>query len=46
MTGMKRLEYTIRFVTPTFLGGADQSAQWRTRPFVGSESDSVEGITL
>lgn len=33
MSRMQRLEYTVRFVTPAFLGGADQSAQWRTPPF-------------
>jgi len=25
--------YRVRFVTPAFLGGADQSAQWRVPPF-------------
>ncbi len=30
---MKRLEYTVRFVTPAFLGNADQKGQWRTPPF-------------
>lgn len=26
-------KYTVQFLTPAFLGGADQSAQWRTPPF-------------
>ncbi|GIU76987.1 MAG: hypothetical protein KatS3mg005_0225 [Bryobacteraceae bacterium] len=26
-------KYTIEFLTPAFLGGADQSGQWRTPPF-------------
>lgn len=30
---MKRLDYTIRFNTPAFLGNAEQNAQWRTPPF-------------
>jgi CRISPR-associated protein Cmr1 len=30
---MKKLEYTVEFVTPAFLGNADQSSQWRTPPF-------------
>jgi CRISPR-associated protein Cmr1 len=30
---MKKLEYTIRFNTPAFLGNADQDGQWRTPPF-------------
>lgn len=30
---MKRLEYTVRFITPAFLGNAEQSGQWRTPPF-------------
>jgi len=30
---MKRLEYTVRFNTPAFLGNAEQSGQWRTPPF-------------
>ncbi len=30
---MKQLAYTIRFLTPAFLGNAEQSAQWRTPPF-------------
>lgn len=33
MSRMQRIEYTVHFVTPAFLGGADQSAQWRTPPF-------------
>lgn len=27
------LEYTVSFVTPAFLGNAEQSGQWRTPPF-------------
>ncbi len=32
---MKRetIRCSVRFVTPAFLGGADQAAQWRTPPF-------------
>lgn len=30
---MKQLEYTVRFMTPAFLGNAEQSGQWRTPPF-------------
>lgn len=30
---MRQMTFTVRFVTPAFLGGADQSAQWRTPPF-------------
>lgn len=30
---MKKLEYTVRFVTPAFLGNAFQQGQWRTPPF-------------
>lgn len=30
---MRKLTYKVKFTTPAFLGGADQSAQWRTPPF-------------
>lgn len=30
---MEKLEYKISFLTPAFLGNAEQSAQWRTPPF-------------
>ncbi len=30
---MKTLEYRIRFITPAFLGNAEQHGQWRTPPF-------------
>lgn len=30
---MIKLEYTVRLVTPAFLGNAEQQAQWRTPPF-------------
>lgn len=30
---MKKLDYTVQFVTPAFLGNAEQEAQWRTPPF-------------
>ncbi len=30
---MRKLEYEVRFVTPAFLGNADQNGQWRTPPF-------------
>ncbi len=29
---MNKLEYTVRFVTPAFLGNAEQKGQWRTPP--------------
>jgi CRISPR-associated protein Cmr1 len=29
---MKQLQYQLRFLTPAFLGNAEQSAQWRTPP--------------
>ncbi len=28
-----RLEYQVRFLTPAFLGNAEQAGQWRTPPF-------------
>lgn len=30
---MKKMDYTVTFLTPAFLGNAEQSAQWRTPPF-------------
>ena len=30
---MKVLEYTVRFITPAFLGDAEQNGRWRTPPF-------------
>ncbi len=30
---MKTLEYNIRFITPAFLGNAEQNGQWRTPSF-------------
>lgn len=30
---MQKLEYRVRFVTPAFLGNAEQNGQWRTPPF-------------
>lgn len=30
---MKTLQYEIRFLTPAFLGNAEQNGQWRTPPF-------------
>ncbi|MEW6245659.1 MAG: RAMP superfamily CRISPR-associated protein [Nitrospirota bacterium] len=30
---MTKIEYTVRFLTPAFLGNAEQSGQWRTPPF-------------
>ena len=30
---MQRMKYRIRFLTPAFLGNAQQSGQWRTPPF-------------
>lgn len=32
-TRMTSLTYTVRFVTPAFLGNAEQQGQWRTPPF-------------
>lgn len=33
MHKMQKLEYTVTFNTPAFLGNAEQQAQWRTPPF-------------
>ena len=30
---MQKLKYEVRFLTPAFLGNAEQSGQWRTPPF-------------
>ncbi len=30
---MKQTSYTVKFLTPAFLGNAEQSGQWRTPPF-------------
>ncbi len=30
---MEKLEYTVKFITPAFLGNAEQRGQWRTPPF-------------
>lgn len=30
---IRKLEYEVSFLTPAFLGNAEQSAQWRTPPF-------------
>jgi len=30
---MKKRTYTVRFITPAFLGNANQDGQWRTPPF-------------
>ena len=30
---MKKHDYTVQFVTPAFLGNAEQNAQWRAPPF-------------
>lgn len=32
-TRMTTVSYRVRFLTPAFLGNADQSGQWRTPPF-------------
>lgn len=29
---MKRFEYQVKFLTPAFLGDAEQSGRWRTPP--------------
>lgn len=33
MRPMKTLSYRVQFLTPAFLGNAEQSGQWRTPPF-------------
>ena len=33
MGRMKELEYQVEFLTPAFLGNAEQDGQWRTPPF-------------
>ena len=33
MSSMKRMKYEVRFLTPAFLGNAEQRGQWRTPPF-------------
>ena len=33
VTRWKELEFTIRFLTPAFLGDAEQKGRWRTPPF-------------
>lgn len=33
MSPMKTLSYRVQFLTPAFLGNAEQSGQWRTPPF-------------
>ena len=33
MQKMRHLKYSVRFLTPAFLGNAAQSGQWRTPPF-------------
>jgi CRISPR-associated protein Cmr1 len=30
---MVKQTYTVRFVTPAFLGNVEQQGQWRTPPF-------------
>jgi CRISPR-associated protein Cmr1 len=30
---MTTLDYTVRFLTPAFLGDGQQSGRWRTPPF-------------
>ena len=30
---MQKMEYTVRFLTPAFLGNTEQSGQWRAPPF-------------
>ena len=36
---MKKLEYTVSFTTPAFLGNAEQNGQWRTPPFKGENNE-------
>lgn len=33
MAPMTRLDYTVRFLTPAFVGDAEQTGRWRTPPF-------------
>lgn len=33
MTAYVKREYTVRFLTPAFLGNAEQAGEWRTPPF-------------
>ena len=33
MQKMQHLKYSVRFLTPAFLGNAEQNGQWRTPPF-------------
>ena len=33
MQPMQQMKYEVRFLTPAFLGNAEQSGQWRTPPF-------------
>ena len=33
MGRLKKLEYQVKFLTPAFLGNAEQNGQWRTPPF-------------
>ena len=33
MPKMQQLKYEVKFLTPAFLGNAEQSGQWRTPPF-------------
>jgi hypothetical protein len=39
VTKMKKLEYTVSFTTPAFLGNAEQQTQWRTPPFKGENNE-------
>jgi len=32
-TKFKKLDLTVRFLTPAFLGDAEQNGRWRTPPF-------------
>lgn len=32
---MQKLTYRVSFVTPAFLGNAEQTGQWRVPPFKG-----------
>ncbi|MCE2461531.1 MAG: hypothetical protein J4F38_12235 [Pseudomonadales bacterium] len=33
MQPMRQMKYEVKFLTPAFLGNAEQSGQWRTPPF-------------
>ncbi len=40
---MRTLAYTITFVTPAFLGNAEQAGRWRTPPVTYLDVQAVRG---